>query len=65
MYRLAFLGFGGLLDSFDREDRTSALDYLSQTCRRDKIQVILSPERYEVDILKRDRDRVRREMLNC
>lgn len=64
IYRLAFLGFGGFLDSLSEDDRMSALDYLSQKCRQNKIQLILSPERYEVDILGRDRERVRREMLN-
>lgn len=64
IYRLAFLGFGGFLDSLDQKDRTSALDYLSQQCSQNKIQIILSPERYEVDILGRGRKRVRKEMLN-
>lgn len=64
IYRLAFLGFGGFLDSLDQKDRASALDYLSQQCSQKKIQVILSPERYEVDLLERGRDRVRKEMLN-
>ncbi len=65
IYRLAFLGFGGFLDSLDPDSRTSALDSLSQECRQKKIQVILSPERYEVDILGRDREQVRKEMLNA
>lgn len=64
IYRLAFLGFGGFLDSLNQKDRTSALDYLSQQCSQNKIQVILSPERYKVDILGRGRKRVRKEMLN-
>ncbi len=64
IYRLAFLGFGGFLDSLNQKDRMSALDYLSQKCYQNKVQVILSPERYEVDILGRGRVRVRREMLN-
>lgn len=64
IYRLAFLGFGGFLDSLEQKDRASALDYLSQQCAQKKIQVILSPERYEVDILGRGRKRVRKEMLN-
>jgi hypothetical protein len=62
---LAFLGFGGFLDSLNPDNRTSALDELSQECRQSKIQVILSPERYEVDILRRDREKVRKEMLNA
>ena len=64
IYRLAFLGFGGFLDSLEQKDRTSALDYLSQQCRQNKIQIILSPERYKVDILGRGRRGVRKEMLN-
>lgn len=65
IYRLAFLGFGGFLDSLNQKDRASALDYLSQQCSQNKIQIILSPERYEVDILGRGRKRVRKEMLNA
>lgn len=64
IYRLAFLGFCGFLDSLKQENRTSALNYLSQECLQKRIQVILSPERYQVDILERDRQQVRREMLN-
>jgi hypothetical protein len=63
IYRLAFLGFGGFLDSLNQTDRTSALDYLSQQCLQNKIQIILSPERYEVDILGRGRKGVRKAML--
>ncbi len=44
--------------------RQSALFYLSEKCQNKKIQVILSPERYAVDILGRDRKKVRWEMLN-
>jgi hypothetical protein len=44
--------------------RQSALFYLSEKCKNKKIQVILSPERYGVDILGRDRKKVRWEMLN-
>ncbi|HEY9633412.1 MAG TPA: hypothetical protein V6D14_08400 [Coleofasciculaceae cyanobacterium] len=64
MYRLAFLGFGGFLDSLNPENRISALNYLAQECHQKKIQMILSPERYQVDILGHDRKQVRREMLN-
>ena len=63
MYRLAFLGFGGFLDSLSQNNRQSALDYLSQECDRRKIQVLLSSARYEVDILGCDREQIRREML--
>jgi Alpha/beta hydrolase of unknown function (DUF900) len=64
IYRLAFLGFGGFLDSLNQQDRMLALDYLSQQSAQNKIQIMLSPERYEVDILGRGRRRVRKEMLN-
>jgi len=64
IYRLAFLGFGGFLDSLNPDERATALNYLSQECRQKKIQIILSPERYKVDILGRDREQIRREMLN-
>jgi hypothetical protein len=65
IYRLAFLGFGGFLDSLNPDNRLVALEHLSQECRQKKIQVLLSPERYEVDILGCDRKRIRREMLNA
>lgn len=64
MYRLAFLGFGGFLDSLNQENRQAALNYFSQKCRQKKIQVILSPERYKVDITGSDRQQVRRELLS-
>lgn len=64
MYRIAFLGFGGFLDSISQE-RISALHCLSQECCQRKIQVILSPERYYVDLLRHKREQVRREMLNA
>jgi len=63
MYRLAFLGFGGFLDSLSQNNRQSALDYLSEECDHRKIQVLLSSARYEVDILGCDRQQIRREML--
>jgi Alpha/beta hydrolase of unknown function (DUF900) len=44
--------------------RQSALFYLSEKCKNTKIQVILSPERYAVDILGRDRKKARWEILN-
>lgn len=64
IYRLAFLGFGGFLDSLSQSNRISALDELSQKCYQNKIQVIISPERYEVDILNREHEQVRKQMLN-
>lgn len=65
IYRLAFLGFGGFLDSLSQSNRISALDELSQICSQNKIQVIISPERYEVDILQREPEHVRKQMLNA
>lgn len=82
MYRLTFLGFAGLLDSFVpeqsqelqppatnnaeqlRDIRLVALAILDEKCEDKKIQVLLSPERYEVGILGRDRALVRRQILN-
>lgn len=65
IYRLAFFGFGSVLDSFDRNNRKAALDYLARECCQKQIQVILSPERYAVDVLGRDRKQVRKEILNA
>jgi hypothetical protein len=65
IYRLAFLGFGAFLDSFGQSNRLSALDEFSQKCSQNKIQVIISPERYEVDILQREPEYVRKQMLNA
>jgi hypothetical protein len=64
MYQLAFLGFGGFLDSLAQDNRIAALDNFSQECRQKKIQVILSSERYKVDIMGSNHGQVRREMLN-
>ncbi len=41
----------------------TGLAYLCYKCNQTNIQVILSPERYEVEILGRDREQVRKEML--
>ena len=115
MYRLAFLRFGGLLDSLTPEDqqeladiqqqiaqckqeylnrcrkntdnnvgkkeqvkqqleqlrerkqeiRLAGLGVLNRECKHKKIQVLLSPEQYDVEILGRDRPQVRREILNA
>jgi pimeloyl-ACP methyl ester carboxylesterase len=43
--------------------RRVALDYLSWICAQKQIQAVLSPERYQVDILGRDRDDVREGLL--
>jgi len=115
MYRLAFIGFGGLLDSLTPEDqqklaeiqqqlaqcqqeyskllrknadnnvdkkeqvkqqleqlrerkqeiRLAGLAVLNRECKDKKIQVLLSPEQYDVEIVGRDRPKVRREILNA
>jgi hypothetical protein len=46
-----------------QEKRRVALDYLSWICEQKQIQTLLSPERYQVDILGRDRDDVREGLL--
>jgi hypothetical protein len=115
IYRLAFLGLGGLLDSLIPEAqqelaeiqqqiaqcqqeylnvlrqntdnnveelervkqelaqqqerlhdiRLAALAVLDQECHQKELQVLLSPEQYEVEIAGRDRPQVRREILNA
>lgn len=104
IYRLAFVGFQGLLDSLvqeppetlgmpllpprdlsaeldrvrsagtsdvsqpqllirQREKRQAALKYLSWICEQKRIQVVASPERYQVDVLGRDRNEIREAIL--
>ncbi len=64
MYQLAFLGFKGLLSSDKQQSgvlssatEKELLQKFSDECSRKRIQVILAPERYEVDILGKPRDR--------
>lgn len=57
MYKLAFLGFKGLLNSVEGSTLSEQLKDLSEKCERKQIQVVLAPERYEVDILGGERDR--------
>jgi hypothetical protein len=66
MYKLAFLGFGGLLTSSTLEPSSETtrfkslssdtkkvlLDQLSQQCQKQQIQVVLAPIRYQQDILQ-------------
>lgn len=96
MYRLAFVGFAGLLDSvlmlkpetcfirnapdsalqadLDRvlqldpiqdlqERRKVALRYFAWLCEQKQLQVAVSPERYQVDIMQNDRGVTRGAML--
>lgn len=63
IYGLACLGFQGCLDALQPElDSPSAatvaqVEALSQRCQERGIQVLLAAERYEVDILCKERDR--------
>lgn len=63
IYGLACLGFKGCLDALQPElDSSSAatvaqVEALSQRCQERGIQVLLAAERYEVDILGKERDR--------
>lgn len=50
VYRLAFLGFDGLLQSFNHEDAQVALTELHQKCKDKGIQLFLSPLRYRSNI---------------
>ncbi|MEM9212940.1 MAG: alpha/beta hydrolase [Cyanobacteria bacterium P01_F01_bin.150] len=50
VYRLAFLGFDGWIQSFDQNDTQVALTKLHQTCQEKGIQLFLSPLRYRANI---------------
>ena len=50
VYRLAFLGFDGFLQSFDPNDHQVALTELHQKCKDKGIQLFLSPLRYRANI---------------
>lgn len=43
--------------------RQTALDYFSWICAKKQIQTLMSPERYQVDVIGRDRDDVRESFL--
>jgi hypothetical protein len=64
MYRLAFLGFSGLLDTLDG-DRQVALSQLHLQCQQLKIQGYLSPMRYRVSIQNGSVDGTKTEMLDA
>ena len=56
IYRLAFLGFGGMMSAIAKEatetisDPQVALDVFDERCKQKGIQLYLSPLRYRVDI---------------
>lgn len=54
IYRLAFLGFNGLLNSFDSDDKQVALTHLHQICEEKGIQLFLSPLRYRANVQEED-----------
>ncbi len=64
LYRLAFLGFRGYLDSLD-SDRHVALSQLHLQCRTYKIQSYLSPMRYRVSIQGGSVEGTKTEMLDA
>ena len=49
IYKLAFLGFDGLLDSYSSENDSDdqRIEKLSQECEKKQIMVLLSPERWK------------------
>lgn len=57
MYNLAFLGFKEFLKSYGGSTKQEQLENFSKECKNKQMQVILAPERYEVDILGGKRDR--------
>ncbi|MGG6241244.1 alpha/beta hydrolase [Nodosilinea sp. AN01ver1] len=64
LYRLAFLGFSGYLDTLDG-DRQVALSQLHLNCQKLKIQGYLSPMRYRVSIQGGSVDGTKTEMLDA
>jgi hypothetical protein len=46
-----------------RQRRQTALDYFAWICAQKQLQVVLSPERYLVDVMGRDREDIREKML--
>ncbi|MBD2102874.1 alpha/beta hydrolase [Leptolyngbya sp. FACHB-261] len=59
IYQLAFLGFQEFLNALTGSDQTpeQQLQVLSEACQQKGIQVVLAPERYQVDLLGQKRDR--------
>ena len=64
LYRLAFLGFGGYLDSL-ADDRQVALSQLHLECQHRQIQGYLSPIRYRISVQGGSIDGTKSEMLNA
>lgn len=69
VYRLAFLGFSGLLESLPANQQKNgfnaeqALISLDNELERKQIKVLLSPLRYQVDILRSNIKEVKHELL--
>ncbi len=69
MYRIAFLGFEGVLEAIKQEAKTSvsstvdALDQLDEVLKDKGIEVYLSPLRYQVDVLGDDLAIAKKQML--
>lgn len=64
LYRLAFLGFGGYLQTLDADPHV-ALSQLHLACQDKGIQGYLSPFRYRVDIQGDNLEGTMREMLHA
>ena len=62
IYRIAFLGFDGFLESFD-EDNQVALTKLHQACQGRGIQLFLSPLRYRANIQNEDVGKAKAEII--
>ena len=70
IYRLAFLGFEGVLEAIAKEkiaiessDREGALHVFDRQCEEKGIQVYLSPLRYRVDVQGKDLKESKRDMM--
>lgn len=69
VYRLAFLGFSGLLESLATKQQTNEVDYeqalnlLNNQLQKKQLKVLLSPLRYQVDVLRSNIKEVKHELL--
>lgn len=63
MYRLAFLGFGGMLNGFSREGPV-AIQQFDQVCNDKGIKLFLSPLRYRIAVQNQNEATVKNQFLD-